>query len=113
MEFTALLIVLLSAVGHAMWNFLAKQSTHKLIFIWALYAMAPVLFLPLMLWLGVDARTGWEGWACIFGSALAKAVYIVFLAEALTVGDLSLVYPKEGGIPTVFGVIVPKKAPNK
>lgn len=27
--------------------------------------------------------------------------------------DLSLVYPKEGGIPTVFGVIVPKKAPNK
>ena len=93
MDAIPLLIVLLSAAGHAMWNFFAKQSQHKLAFIWGLYALGAVFFLPLYLWQGLDARFGTVAWVCVFASAAAKAVYIVFLAEALRTCDLSLAYP--------------------
>jgi len=89
-----LLIVLLSAVGHAMWNFYAKQSADKLVFIaGGCYALGAVVYLPLYLWKGLGARLDAEAWACIVASAAAKAVYVALLAEALAVGDLSLVYP--------------------
>ena len=55
MDLVPLLIVLLSAAGHVMWNFLAKQSRNKLVFIWGLYAVAIPAFLPLYLWRGLDA----------------------------------------------------------
>lgn len=93
MEAVPLLIVLLSAAGHAMWNFYAKQSAHKLAFIWGLYALGGVFYLPLYLAQGLGARLGPAAWACIFASAAAKAVYIIFLAEALRTCDLSLAYP--------------------
>ncbi len=104
MDLLPLLIVLLSAVGHAQWNFLAKQSRNKLIFIWALYGMAPVLFLPLGLHLGLGGAISAAGWACIAGSALAKAIYIIFLAEALTVGDLSIAYPLSRIAPAIVPI---------
>ena len=93
METLALLIVLLSATGHAMWNFFAKQSADKLIFIWGLYALGAVFFLPLYLWQGLDASLGLAAWACIVASAAVKGLYIVLIAEALTSGDLSVAYP--------------------
>jgi len=92
-ELVPLLIVLLSAAGHAMWNFFAKSSQHKLAFIWGLYALGAVFYLPLYLAQGLDARLGAGAWACILGSAAAKAVYIIFLAEALRTCDLSIAYP--------------------
>jgi drug/metabolite transporter (DMT)-like permease len=105
MELVPLLIVLLSAVGHAQWNFLAKQSRNKLVFIWALYALSPVLYLPLALWIGLDGRIGAAGWASIVGSGAAKAVYIIFLAEALTAGDLSVAYPLSRIAPAIVPVL--------
>ncbi len=93
MEIAALLIVLLSAAGHAMWNFFAKLSRDKLIFIWGLYALGAVFFLPLYLLQGLEGGLDTVAWACILGSALAKAVYVVFVSEALAAADLSLVYP--------------------
>lgn len=104
MELVPLLIVLLSAVGHATWNFLAKRSHNKLIFIWALYGASPILFFPLGLWLGMGGAIGVEGWVCIVASGLAKAVYIVFLAEALTTGDLSLAYPLSRIAPAIVPI---------
>jgi len=93
MELVPLLIVLLSAAGHVMWNFLAKQSRNKLVFIWGLYALGIPLFLPLYLWRGLGAELGGGAWACILASGAVKAVYIIFIAEALHIGDLSVAYP--------------------
>ena len=104
MALVPLLIVLLSAVGHAAWNFLAKRSRNKLVFIWGLYAASPVLFLPLGLWLGMGGAIGAEGWLCIVASGLAKGVYIVFLAEALTAGDLSVAYPLSRIAPAIVPI---------
>ncbi len=93
MELIPLLIVLLSAAGHAMWNFFAKQSRHKLAFIWGLYVLGAVFYLPLYLTQGLNASLSAAAWVCIVASAAAKAVYIIFLAEALRTCDLSLAYP--------------------
>jgi len=93
MDLVPLLIVLLSAAGHVMWNFLAKQSRNKLVFIWGLYAVAIPAFLPLYLWRGLGADLGAGAWACIIASGATKAIYIIFIAEALHVGDLSITYP--------------------
>ena len=105
MEFVPLLIVLLSAVGHAQWNFFAKQSRNKLVFIWALYALSPVLYLPLALWIGLGGQIDAAGWASIVGSGAAKAVYVVFLAEALTAGDLSVAYPLSRIAPAIVPIL--------
>ncbi|MFW6163776.1 MAG: EamA family transporter [Planctomycetota bacterium] len=93
MDLGPLLIVLLSAAGHAMWNLLAKQSRHKLVFIGGLYVLAVPLFVPIYLWRGLGAEFGVEAWACAVASGAAKAVYVLLIAQALTLGDLSIAYP--------------------
>ena len=101
MELVPLLIVLLSAAGHVMWNFLAKQSRNKLVFIWGLYALAIPAFLPLYLWRGLDVDLSAGAWACIIASGATKAIYIIFIAEALHVGDLSITYPLSRVAPAI------------
>jgi drug/metabolite transporter (DMT)-like permease len=90
----ALSLVLLSAFGHALWNFLVKRSVDKLAFMWWVMVISGA-FLTL-LWL--PFRPGWgtiplEGWACLLGSGLAHAVYLTCLTRAYDEGDLSQVYP--------------------
>ncbi len=90
----ALFLVLLSAIGHALWNFHLKRSVDKLTFMtWVLIisgAFVTVVWLP--------RRPGWgviplQGWLCLLSSSLAHAVYIVSLNRAYDEGDLSIVYP--------------------
>ena len=104
MPVVPLLIVLLSAAGHAMWNLLAKRSRHKLVFIAGLYTLALPLFLPIYLWRGLGAELGPGAWACMVGSGAAKAVYVVLIAEALTLGDLSMAYPLSRTAPALVPV---------
>jgi len=101
MELGPLLIVLLSAAGHAMWNLLAKQSRHKLVFIWGLYSVALPLFLPIYLWKGLGAEFSAGAWACMVASGAAKAIYVILIAEALTLGDLSMAYPLSRTAPAI------------
>lgn len=90
----ALSLVLLSACGHALWNFYLKRSVDKLTFMWwALVISAAFLT---ALWL--PFRPGWEtipskGWACLLGSGLVHGLYLACLTRAYDEGDLSFVYP--------------------
>jgi len=105
MELVPLLIVLLSATGHATWNFLAKESTDKLIFIGGLYTLGVPLFLPLFLVDGgLDARFSADAWVCIVASGFTKAVYVVLISKALTLGDLSVAYPISRVAPAIVPV---------
>ena len=94
MSGVALSLVLLSAFGHALWNFHLKRSVDKLTFMWWALVISGA-FLTL-LWLPL--RPGWgpiplKGWACLLGSGLAHAVYLICLTRAYDEGDLSIVYP--------------------
>jgi hypothetical protein len=46
----ALLLITVSALMHASWNYLAKSSRDKIVFRWATGVAGSALFLPLLWW---------------------------------------------------------------
>jgi len=99
----ALLLILISAVIHALWNFLTKQSRDKLSFIW--WSMLAILFIyfPLFLWyLRQSSPFLNENWFWPILSGFFQAVYCALLALAYEQGDLSIIYPLSRGSAPVF-----------
>lgn len=89
----ALLLVLVSAAAHAVWNYLVKASPHKVAFLWGIQVPALAVFLPLY-WAGTaGGAIPFEGWLAIVASAVIHTGYTLSLGAAYERGDLSLVYP--------------------
>lgn len=102
----ALILVLLSAVAHATWNFLAKRATNQEVFIlWMLISIS-VLLLPLAAILIWRYPILYPGWWFIFGTVVLHVLYFVFLGRSYAYADLSLVYPVARGMgPALVPVI--------
>ncbi|CAH1211691.1 4-amino-4-deoxy-L-arabinose-phosphoundecaprenol flippase subunit ArnE [Paenibacillus plantiphilus] len=86
-------IVILSGVFHATWNMLAKNSLNKNVFLWYSQLVAILIFLP---WAIMDLQTAsfvWESVLLLAASAVIHGIYMLLLAQAYIVGDLSQVYP--------------------
>ncbi len=98
----ALGIVLASAVFHASWNFLAKRSQRKVVFMWLSLVASSFIFLPMFFHCSPGVIIGSTGWFCIFMSSLLHALYFWLLGEAYERGDLSLVYPLSRGSGPLF-----------
>lgn len=89
----AIAIVILSGVFHATWNMLAKNSMNKNVFLWYSQFVAILIFLP---WAIIDLQTAsfvWESVLLLTASAFIHGIYMLLLARAYIVGDLSQVYP--------------------
>ncbi len=101
MTAVALSMIAVSALMHASWNYLAKSSRDKLIFLWATGIAGSVLFLPLLLWSDAGSWSGrvWMGFG--LGAGL-RALYFLSLGAAYARGDLSIVYPVARGIAPVL-----------
>lgn len=102
MTTAALALVLVSAVFHATWNFLVKQSTHKVIFFWA---MATVGLIALAVPTVVFAVAGGFGWTQLGYCALTvtfHSMYAITLTRGYYVGDLSSFYPVSRGMGPAF-----------
>ncbi|MEX1253480.1 MAG: DMT family transporter [Dehalococcoidia bacterium] len=94
----AFLLVLLSAVFHATWNFFLKQSTHKTAFLWSLTSVSFAVFLiPAVVATAIGGLT-WQGAAFGLGSAVIHGCYGFALARGYQLGDLSSVYPVSRGV---------------
>ena len=103
MNFVALLLILISAVIHAFWNLLAKQSRDKLAFIW--WSMLAILFiyLPLFLWyLHQSSPPLHANWFWPIVSGFFQTAYCALLAFAYEHGDLSIIYPLSRGSAPIF-----------
>ena len=103
MNFVALSLILISAIIHALWNLLAKQSRDKLVFIW--WSMLATLFIyfPLFFWyLRQSSLPLSENWFWPIVSGFFQAVYCVLLSFAYEQGDLSIIYPLSRGSAPVF-----------
>jgi len=94
MNKTVILLVLLSAVMHALRNFIIKKAADKQAFVWWYEIFGIIFFTP------VFALTllshGIETFALtplILISGVLHFLYWLFLAKSLETGDLSLVYP--------------------
>lgn len=98
----ALAIVLTAAFLHACWNFLAKKSHNKIVFIWWFMLIAAIVYSPMFLYLWSSADISMHGWACILATGVLHALYFWFTAGAYERGDLSLVYPLARGSGPLF-----------
>ena len=91
--------VLLSAVLHATWNFVARRSAGNLtVFWWSLW-ISCLMLLPFVA--GVASAQGAAGfiamleagWLFVLATGIIHTFYFLFLARAYEHGEISLVYP--------------------
>ncbi len=113
MTIFALILVLLSAMAHATWNFLAKRATNQEIFIWWLLVAISALLLPVAAILWWQNPVFYPGWWFILGTVILHTIYFFFLGKSYKSADLSLVYPIARGLGPalvpVLGVVVLKE----
>jgi drug/metabolite transporter (DMT)-like permease len=99
----ALLLVLISAVAHAGWNFIAKRASAGPVFNWLFDCLSVLVCLPLgivQVLIDPPAVFGLRSIAAVFivGSACLHLAYFLLLGQAYKRGgDLSVVYPLARG----------------
>ena len=98
----ALLLLLLSASLHALWNLLLKRSQEKYIAMGWQVIISGVFAFILLLFVGLPPRSMW-----IFAlvSMTLEAIYFILLSNAYTDNDFSLVYPIARGTAPAFLMI--------
>jgi drug/metabolite transporter (DMT)-like permease len=99
MSLLALALALLAAVLHAVWNLLVKSSEDQLVAAWSVVAGAAVLAIPV---LAVTRLPDRSVWGLIAVSTVVQVGYVLMLAMAYRLGDLSFVYPLARGTSPVL-----------
>lgn len=99
MSLVALALVLLAAALHAGWNLLVKASDDQLVAAWTVVAGAAILAVPVLAATGLPERSVWD---LILISTIVQVVYVLMLAWAYRIGDLSFVYPLARGTSPVL-----------
>jgi drug/metabolite transporter (DMT)-like permease len=95
----ALLLVLISALVHAGWNFIAKRASGGPVFTWLFQLTGAAVCLPLAIGLVVtqSPRLNERAWVFVVGSAALELAYFLLLGQGYRAGDLSVVYPLARG----------------
>lgn len=104
MSTLAFTLVLLAAVAHATWNYLAKKACGGPVFVWLFAAASAIIYLPLVayvLW-AYRPHIGLVEAVFVFGSAVFHAVYFLLLDKGYQIGDLSVIYPLARGTGPLF-----------
>lgn len=88
-------LILLSAIFHASWNFVAKRAKGGVSFLWLFGLIEATLYLPIAAYLFHTQQIELDliGLVFIAGSGFLHLLYFVLLSRGYQVGDLSLVYP--------------------
>lgn len=99
MTLLALILVLVSAFLHALWNLIAKRANGGQGLIWWMYVAGAVLFAPVSAIILIAQRPalGWPHLIAIAGNAIIHVGYFSWLNQGYRAGDLSLVYPLARG----------------
>jgi drug/metabolite transporter (DMT)-like permease len=96
---SAVLLVLLGALIHALWNIVAKHAHGDARFTFFSSAIMAVVWAPLALWLGWTIVPTWgaKEWLLIAASGFIHWVYFVCLLTGYRKSDLTIVYPLARG----------------
>lgn len=91
MQTTSILLILLSAFCHALWNFYSKSSKDtRILFFWCGLYTATIAIAVFIL---NKPMIPTPVWIYILASAFVHLFYRLFLTQAYTVGEISFVYP--------------------
>ncbi|MBP6020665.1 MAG: EamA family transporter [Burkholderiaceae bacterium] len=100
MSLTSLLLVILAAFFHALWNLLAKQAADAgPPFVFAYTLLSSLLYLPWIAWIIISDGMAWSLpiLGCIVVSGAIHLAYSLCLQKGYRVADLSVVYPVARG----------------
>jgi len=95
---TSLILVVVAALMHALWNAMAKRGRDKFLFLWCSASIAAVFFLPAFVLDGISGTLPGDGWMYAFLSIVIHAVYFYALGRAYKTSDYSLTYPLARGL---------------
>jgi drug/metabolite transporter (DMT)-like permease len=95
----ALALVLAAALLHALWNLAAKRWGGGTHFVFSCALGVCVLWLPAVLWVGLDElpRWSWLAWGFVAASAVVHLGYFNCLIAGYRASDLTVVYPVARG----------------
>ena len=99
MPSTALALVLIAALLHALWNIVAKKTGGGAHFVLMGALMIVTVWAPLGLWFAWRELPGWgvREWGMVLASGLAHLVYFNVLLAGYRAADLTVVYPVARG----------------
>ena len=86
-------LVMVSAVSHALWNYVAKEAGDKDSFMLLLNVLSLALFLPVFYVILPEIYFPVEILPFLVASGGAETIYFLALGKAYEEGDLSVVYP--------------------
>ena len=97
MTIQVLLLVLLSALFHATWNFVARKVEGNLVVLWFGVCLGSALITPgvigIIIYSGLGKIAQLPAIICIIATGLIHVVYFRLLSAGYEKGEISLVYP--------------------
>jgi drug/metabolite transporter (DMT)-like permease len=108
MSWAALGLVLISAVLHAAWNYVAKSAADSLTFLWGVCVWTPVISLLVCIgaWLFFGEPVDVTTWKLALLGGFFQGIYVALMGAGYNRGDLSVVYPIARGLaPLIIAVI--------
>lgn len=96
----SLLLLILSALCHAAWNIIARNTRDKITFLWLqMIFMILLLTLPVLILFPLPPT---EALPTLLLSGIMQGIYYLLLAKTYTLGDIEVVYPLTRGSAPVF-----------
>jgi len=101
------ILLILSAITHAGWNFISKKQYPTLAFYFMANNVGVLLVLPILFpyWDKISLIPAFV-WICLSCSGFFLAVYMAALAGAYRSGDMSIAYPLARALPVVFVTVI-------
>jgi len=87
------MLVMVSAVSHALWNYVAKEAGDKDSFMLLINVFSLAIFLPVFYVILPEIYFPVEVLPFLVASGVAETIYFLALGKAYEEGDLSVVYP--------------------
>lgn len=107
MSLIAIILIVISAVMHASWNFISKRQSPSLSFFFITTIAAALIVTPvLVIYRAALPHISSQVWGLVLATGVAQTVYYLGLAGAYQRGDMSLAYPLARAMPVLMVVAV-------
>ena len=107
MSLTAAILLLISAVTHAGWNYISKKEHPTAAFYLVANTIGVICALPILLYYGNQIPLIPKAvWIFIAMSGFFLAAYMAALAGAYRAGDISIAYPLARSLPVIFVFLI-------
>lgn len=103
MSLIAILLISVSAIAHASWNFLGKRQNSSATYFWLASLAATLLLAPALVYhAAMFPKIPLSVWLYLGLAGLFQTTYYIGLANAYQQGDLSVAYPLARAIPVLL-----------